>query len=154
MALRIKSSQDFWTGCAFTAFGTSTVLFSQAHPLGSAARMGPGYVPTALGVILAGIGLIIVFKSLASESGGNVGRINVLLLVRVLLAVAAFAFLLNSLGLVLAAFIVVIVAAHAGHEFRLGEALASAIVLAFISYLLFVRALNQTMPVWPWFLRT
>ena len=41
MALRIKSSQDFWTGSAFTAFGTGTVLLAHAHPLGSAARMGP-----------------------------------------------------------------------------------------------------------------
>jgi putative tricarboxylic transport membrane protein len=154
MALRIKSSQDFWTGCAFTAFGAGTVILAQAHPLGSAARMGSGYFPTALGVILAGIGLIIVLKSLVSESGGGVGRIDVLLLVRVLLAVAAFAFLLHPLGLVLSAFIVVVLAAHAGHEFRLGEALASAVVLALVSYLLFVRALNQTLPVWPWFLAT
>lgn len=152
MALRIKSSQDFWTGSAFTAFGTGTVLLAQAHPLGSAARMGPGYFPTALGAILAVIGLIIVLKSLTSERGGEAGRIDVLLLVRVLFAVAAFAYLLHPLGLVLAAFIVVVVAAHAGHEFRLSEALASAIVLALVSYLLFVRALNQTMPVWPWFL--
>ncbi len=50
MALRIKSSQDFWTGCAFTAFGAGTAVLSQAHPLGSAARMGPGYFPTVLGV--------------------------------------------------------------------------------------------------------
>jgi hypothetical protein len=154
MALGIRSSQDFWTGCAFTAFGAATVVLSQAHTLGSAARMGPGYFPTALGAILAGIGLIIVLKSLVSASGGDVGSVDVLLLVRVLLAVAVFAFLLHTLGLLLAAFIVVMVAAHAGHEFRWGEALALAVGLALASYLLFVRALNQTMPVWPWFMAT
>jgi hypothetical protein len=44
-------------------------------------------------------------------------------------------------------------AAWAGHEFRVLEALANAVVLAVLSYLLFVKGLNQPMPVWPWFLR-
>jgi len=152
MALRIKSSQDFWTGCAFAAFGAATAVLSQAHPMGSAARMGPGYFPTALGVLLAAIGLAIVAKSLASAGGGNVGRVHIWLLLRLLLAVAAFALLLNPLGLVATAVIVVMAAAWAGHEFRFGEALLSAVILAALSYLLFIRGLNQTMPVWPWFL--
>ena len=100
MALRIKSSQDFWTGCAFMAFGAGTVALAQAYPLGSAARMGPAYFPTVLGALLAGIGLVILLKSLASAEGGNVERVHAWLLVRVLLSVAAFAVLLNPLGLV------------------------------------------------------
>lgn len=152
MALRIKSSQDFCTGCVFMAFGAGTIILSQAHPLGSAARMGPGYFPTALGALLAVIGLLILLKSLASAEGGNVAPIHLWLLLRVLLAVAAFAFLLHPLGLVLAAIVVVMLAAWAGHEFHLGEALLNAVVLALLSYLLFVKGLGQTMPVWPWFL--
>ena len=152
MALRIKSSQDFWTGCAFAAFGTATAVLSQAHPMGSAARMGPGYFPTALCLLLAAIGLGIVLKSLISVDGGNVGRVHIWLLLRLLLAVAAFALLINPLGLVATAVIVVMAAAWAGHEFRFGEALLSAAILAALSYLLFIRGLNQTMPVWPWFL--
>jgi hypothetical protein len=73
------------------------------------------------------------------------------LLLRVLLAVAAFAVLLQPLGLVLTAIVVVVLAASAGHEFRLGEALINALILALVSYALFVWGLNQTMPVWPWF---
>ncbi|MBX9588706.1 MAG: tripartite tricarboxylate transporter TctB family protein [Hyphomonadaceae bacterium] len=152
MGVRIKSSQDFWTGCVFTAFGVGTVVLSQAYALGSAARMGPAYFPTALGALLAGIGAVMLFKSLASADGGAVGRINVFLLARVLVAVAAFAVLLNPLGLVLTAVVVVMLAAWAGHEFRFGEALISAGLLALLSYALFVWGLKQTMPVWPWFL--
>jgi len=59
--------------------------------------------------------------------------------------------LLHPLGLVLTAVVVVVVAAWAGHEFRFGEALISGLLLALISYALFVWGLNQTMPVWPWF---
>ena len=96
--------------------------------------------------------MLVLLKSLTSADGGQVARIDLWLLARVLLSVAAFAVLLNPLGLVATAVVVVMLAAWAGHEFRLREALASALVLALGSYLLFVRALGQTMPVWPWFL--
>jgi hypothetical protein len=152
MALRIKSSQDFWTGCVFIGFGGATVALAQNYPLGSAARMGPAYFPTGLGGLLALLGLALLLKSLGSAEGGNVERVNVWLLLRVLVAVLAFAVLLQPLGLVLTSMIVVLLAASAGHEFRFGEALVNAVVLALLSYVLFVWGLNQTMPVWPWFL--
>lgn len=152
MALRIKSSQDFWTGCVFMAFGASTAVVAQDYPLGSAARMGPAYFPTVLGVLLAGIGLVVLLKSLGSAEGGSVQGVHIWVLLRVLAAVVAFAVLLNPLGLVLTAIIVVLVAASAGHEFRLGEALINAALLALLSYALFVWALGQTLPVWPRFL--
>jgi hypothetical protein len=154
MSSRLLRSQDFWTGCAFTAFGVTTVALAQAYPMGTTARMGPGYFPTALGILLAVIGLIILVKSSIAAQGDEIGRVDGWLLLRILLSVAAFALLLNPLGLVLAAMTVVLVAAWAGHEFRLGEALINAVVLALLSYLLFVWGLGQTMPVWPWFLAT
>src|SRR5262245_20430506 len=154
MPSRFHHSQDFWSGCAFTASGAVTVVLAQSHPLGTAARMGPGYSPTLPGFLLAGIGAVILIKSgvVAAINGERVGGIDGRLLLRVLLAVAAFGLLLNPLGIVLTAMVVVVVASWAGHEFRLGEALLNAVVLALLSYVLFIRALNQTMPVWPWFL--
>lgn len=152
MALRVKSSQDFWTGCVFMAFGAGTIALAQAYPLGSTARMGPGYFPTVLGGLLAGIGLVILLKSLMSAGGGRVEGVHAWLLVRVLVSVAAFAVLLVPLGLVATCVIVVMLAAWAGHEFRFFEALLNAGVLAALSYALFIWGLNQTMPVWPWFL--
>jgi Tripartite tricarboxylate transporter TctB family len=154
MALRIKSSQDFWAGCAFIGFGAATVVVAQAYPLGAAARMGPAYFPTLLGGILAAIGVAVLIKSLASSDGGSVGRIHLGVLLRLLLAVAAFAILLHPFGLVLAAVVVVMLSAWAGHEFRIADALINAAMLALLSYLLFIRGLGQTMPVWPWFLGT
>jgi hypothetical protein len=150
----LRRNQDFWTGCAFTVFGAGTVALSQAYPMGTTARMGPGYFPTVLGILLVIIGAVILLKSVAAaiSDGESIGRIDVWLLLRVLLAVAAFALLLNPLGLVLTAVIVVVIASWAGHEFRLGEVLINAVVLALLSYALFIRALNQTMPIWPWFL--
>ncbi len=153
MALRIKSTQDFCTGCAFIAFGGLTVALARAYPLGTTARMGPGYFPTALGALLVLIGVVVFVKSLVNADGGNVARVQVGLLLRLLLSVAAFAFLLQPLGLVVTAVLVVMLAAWVGHEFRVLESLVNALALALLSYLLFVKGLNQTMPVWPWFWR-
>ena len=77
MALGIKSSQDFWTGCVFIGFGAGTVVLSLSHPLGTAARMGPGFFPTALGGFLSVIGLVILLKSLAGAPGQKITRITV-----------------------------------------------------------------------------
>ena len=95
--------------------------------------------------LLAGIGVVMLVRSVvaAVADGDGIGRIDVWLLARVLAAVAAFALLLNPLGLVLTAVIVVVVASWAGHEFRLGEALINGAALALLSYLLFIRALGQ-----------
>lgn len=145
----IKSTQDFWTGITFLAFGGATAIGSLAYPLGTTSRMGPGYFPMLLGVLLAAIGLFIVWRSMRSEEGGQVTRINLWLVVRLLLAVAAFGLLLNPLGLILTAFITIFLAAWAGPEFELGEAIVLALALSVSSWLLFVYALKQTMPVWP-----
>ena len=61
----------------------------------------------------------------------------------------AFGLLLPSCGLFVAAFVTVLLAAWAGPEFNLGEGIVTAAVLSASSWLVFVYALKQTMPVWP-----
>jgi hypothetical protein len=152
MRLRINGTQDFWTGLFFVAFGTATAVFSTKYPLGSAARMGPGYFPMALGILLTGIGAGLVLRSLASAAGGNVGRVDLWLALRLVLALVIFGLLLERLGLAVTAFATVLVAAHAGHEFRWRESLAAALALSAASWLIFVALLKQPIPVWPrWF---
>jgi hypothetical protein len=152
MRLMIKSTQDLWTGLFFIAFGVATAALATAYPLGVAARMGPGYFPTALGILLVAIGTGVVLRSLASAAGGNVGRVDLWLALRLLLAVAIFGLLLERLGLIATAFATVLVAARAGHEFRWRSGFAAAFGLSAASWLIFVALLKQPIPVWPaWF---
>jgi hypothetical protein len=145
----VKSGQDFWTGLAFVAFGLVTAWLASGYQLGTAARMGPGYFPLLLGAMLAVIGAIIVARSLVSAAGGGVTRINLWLVGRLLLSLVAFALLLAPFGLIIAAFVAILVAAWAGPEFRFLEGAAAALVLSVSAWLIFVLALKQTMPVWP-----
>ena len=149
MNRRIRSSQDFWTGIAFVGFGLATTFLARNYHFGTTARMGPGYFPTVLGLILAAIGVFVLVRAFLSESGGQIATIRLGLLGRLLFSVAAFGLLLPYFGLFVAAFVTVLLAAWAGSEFNLGEGIVTAAVLSVSSWLVFVYALKQTMPVWP-----
>jgi hypothetical protein len=151
MALRVKSSQDFWTGLGFVVFGAATAILSTEYPLGTTSRMGPGYFPLVLGILLTGLGVIIVVRAMTNESGGNVGHVDLWLALRLLLAVAAFGTLLNPLGLLVTSFVTVLVAAWAGPEFKIIEGIVTSVILSLASWLIFVVGLKQTIAVWPSF---
>ena len=60
----IRNPKDFGSGCLFAGFGLVAVVLGATYPAGTAARMGPGYFPRALGIILIVLGAILIFKSL------------------------------------------------------------------------------------------
>jgi hypothetical protein len=149
MREKIRSTQDFWTGVAFVVFGVGTAILARKYQMGTTSRMGPGYFPSMLGIILACIGMFILVRSFLSAAGGQIDTIRLALLGRLLLSVLAFGLLLPWFGLFVAAFVTVMLAAWAGPEFNLGEGIVTAAVLSVSSWLVFVYALKQTMPVWP-----
>ena len=63
--LKIRSPRDFWSGALFVAFGAGGLLVSRDYALGSAIKMGPGYLPTIVCWGLIGLGSIILVKGLA-----------------------------------------------------------------------------------------
>lgn len=51
-----------WAPCILvTGLGVATVLGGLSHHVGTAARMGPGYFPVMLGILLIVLGLIVGF---------------------------------------------------------------------------------------------
>ena len=67
--MKIKNYQDFYAGLMFLIFGTLAAWLSTSYNMGTGARMGPGYFPFYLGVILAVLGLIILFMALGINDG-------------------------------------------------------------------------------------
>ena len=63
--MKIKSQKDFYSGLLYTVVGAAFAYGATSYNIGTGARMGPGYFPLLLGAILAVIGAIILFKSLA-----------------------------------------------------------------------------------------
>ncbi len=149
--MRIKNPKGFWAGQMFIGFGLFFMIGARSYELGSAVRMGPAYFPTMLGGVLAVIGVVIFFQSFVI-SGGKMAPIPIRLLFFITLALLLFGYLLKPIGLVLALMLLVVVAAFAGHEFRLWEVLLLAVALIVLSVLVFVNGLRQPFPLWPKFL--
>ncbi len=60
----IRHPKDFWAGALFIAFGTAAITIGASYPVGTAARMGPGYFPRVLGLMLVVLGLILALRAL------------------------------------------------------------------------------------------
>ncbi len=152
--MKIKSQRDFWSGLMFIAVGIAFAWGATTYNFGSSARPGPGYFPFGLGVILAVLGAIVLFKALTFEveGGDPIGAIAWKPLLYIVGTVSVFGWTLPHLGMVVALPILVLVAARAGDEFHWGEALANAALLTVFSWFIFVYGLNLTIPLWPSFL--
>ncbi len=160
--MRIKSQKDFFSGLMFMLVGGSFAWGATTYNVGEGARMGPGYFPLMLGILLAVIGVGVLLGSLGAEkqSHENIGRIAWKPLFFVIAANVVFGILLvglpdfglPALGLIVAIYALVFIAsmAEAGWKFRTTLILAT--VLAVGSYLAFVVALNLQFPVWPAFI--
>jgi uncharacterized membrane protein YidH (DUF202 family) len=152
--MRIRHQKDFWSGVMFLAVGLAFVGLARDYELGTAQRMGPGYFPTALGALLAILGLIVAIKGLAREErGGDIARFHFGPLAVVLGAVALFALLLRPAGLVAALTVLIGVSAYASHEFRLREVVPLAAFLVVLVLAVFIWGLGLVVPVWPAFVQ-
>ena len=160
--MRIKSEKDFYSGLLFMAVGVGFAWGATSYKIGDASRMGPGYFPLLLGVLLALVGALVMFLSLVveTEDGDPVGRIAWRPLIFIILANLVFGVLLGGLpsielpymGLMAAIFAMTFIAAYAGDEFRFKEVLILAIVLAALSYIAFIWLLSLQFPAWPAFI--
>jgi hypothetical protein len=150
--MQIRRPKDFYAALMFLLFGAGAMIFSLGYPIGTAAKMGPGYFPFALGAILAALGLWVLAGSLRRGADPQEKpALKIKPAVLVLSAVLLFSLLLRPLGLVAATGLLVVVARAAGHESRLKETLASAAVLAVVVFVVFVFFLEFPVPVWPSF---
>jgi hypothetical protein len=67
--MKIKNYQDFYAGLMFVIFGGLAAWLSTSYSMGTGARMGPGYFPFWLGIILASLGALTLFKAIGISDG-------------------------------------------------------------------------------------
>ena len=64
MKLEFRKNRDFWAGLMFFGIGAVAILVARDYPFGRLLRMGSGFFPTLLGVILMLFGIYIMVKGL------------------------------------------------------------------------------------------
>ena len=160
--MQIKSQKDFFSGLMFMGIGVAFAWGATTYNVGEGARMGPGYFPLMLGILMTILGMAITFKALVIEveGGDKIGKWAWKPLVFIILANLIFGVLLAGLpviklpafGMIVAIYALTFIASMAETGWKFKATFILATVLAVGSYLAFVVLLKLQFPVWPAFI--
>ncbi|MGO4174495.1 tripartite tricarboxylate transporter TctB family protein [Bosea sp. TAF32] len=139
--MRLHLNQEVLAGLIFASLGGLGLWLGSNYPVGSALRMGPGYLPTLLCWLLVGLGATIAIRGVAI-GGEPITYFNIRSLILIVAGVLAFAALVDRLGLAIGTIAVIMIGALAGHEFKFREMAALSIGLAIAASVLFVFVLG------------
>jgi len=144
----IRHPKDFWAGVLFIAFGGAACVIALEYAMGTAARMGPGYFPRVLGLLLCALGALLVLRSFKLQ-GAPLSFPTFKPIAIVLGSVLLFGLVVNKAGLVIATLLLVLVSSTASHEYRWRESIVAAIALAVFVVVAFRYGLGLQLPTWP-----
>ena len=144
----IRHPRDFWAGVLFIFIGGSACLIALDYAMGNAGRMGPGYFPRTLGIMLSLIGAGLVLRSFRI-AGERVLLPTYKPLIIVLVSVLVFGLIVSETGLVVATIVMVLMSSVASHEYRWKESIVAALALAVFVVITFRYGLSLQLPTWP-----
>jgi hypothetical protein len=141
---------DLLAGVVFVSLGLAFATAGSRYDVGTALRMGSGYVPVALGTLLALLGLVIVATAfrggdplvVAAERGPIPWRRAALLVG----AVMFFGLTVDGLGLAPSLLVTTFIAALAGQGTRPVKAAIIAVGLTALCLVVFVALLRLRLP--------
>jgi hypothetical protein len=149
----IKGIKDFWAGVLFMAFGASALVIGWNYSLGTVSRMGPGYFPRMLSILLLVVGAVSVARSffVAREELPAFAPKPALLIIG---SLVASGYLLPRAGLIVGLAVLMLGAGAASEKFRAEwkkMVLLTAVSIVFCA-VVFVRLLGISLPlVGSWF---
>lgn len=144
----IRNPKDVMAGLLFVAVAIILGVQASWLNLGTAARMGPGFFPLALAVLLGGLGVLVALRGLGTEGpapSGVAWRGGTL----VIGAVVLFGVGLPILGFPIAIGAVALISALGSRRFSWQLALPLATALVVLCWLVFVKGLGIPLPLLP-----
>jgi hypothetical protein len=145
--VRVKSPQDLGAGAVFVLIGLAGLYFGCELAFGTAARMGPGYFPILLSVLILAIGIIVAIRGLTTE-GPPIEPVQLRPIAMIIAAILIFGVLIDVVGLALTALLLTVFAAYARREVKLTETILLGAGLAVFTVAVFVYLLGQPLPAW------
>lgn len=128
-------------GLTFIALGGFFVYQCLYLELGTAFRMGPGYFPLILAVILTMLGIVVLVQS-ARVKGEPMGPLALRGMLFILPAPVFFGLTVRGLGFVPSLFFTALIAAFASQRMKPGMALILALAITIFSAAVFSYALG------------
>lgn len=149
-----KDRTDIWAGSMFSIIGGGFALGALNYSFGHAARPGPGYFPFGLGLLLLVLGLVILARAVVTKPELEEPRVPIAWkpLGVIVGSIVLFGLTLPRLGMLLALPLLIATITAAGDEFRWRDVLLNCVVLTAGSWVVFIKGLSLTIPVWPSFL--
>ncbi len=144
--MTIRNPRDFWAGAIYLALAVAVLWIGRSYTLGSSARMGPGYFPAVLGLLLALFGAASVVCSFV-RAGEPITPFAWRPLLLVLGSVVVFGLLVNGVGALIALPILIVIAAMASRYSR-PDATSVAALVGIVAFcvLVFMKGLGLPMP--------
>jgi len=145
MIQELRKNKDFWAGLMLIGIGAAAMFIARDYRFGSASRMGPGFFPTLLSMILIAFGGGIMAVGL--RSGEKIrGRVSLRALVLLPLSQVLFGILMEVAGFIPALVALAFLSAASGREFKFVEVLLMTALLTVASTALFIWGLGLPYP--------
>lgn len=143
--------KDILAGVVMIGLGAAFALGALAYEVGDPLRMGPGYMPLALGVILVGFGIGIVIKGFLAGETDAIGAVDWRAMAFLTAALLFFGLTVRGLGVALALLGATLLASLARARTPLIEVALISVGLAVLSVILFIFVLQLRLPLTgPW----
>ncbi len=144
-----RDVHDVMWGCILALLGLAVAGYAAAHyDFGSLRRMGPGFFPVVLGLVLTVLGAVIALPAFGRAGEPTpfawretLGIVGALLL---------FGLLLDRLGIVVATALTVLLSSAVAPRGGIVWRLVLTVAVTALTWVLFVAGLDMSMPVWPW----
>ncbi|MDQ8728244.1 tripartite tricarboxylate transporter TctB family protein [Bradyrhizobium sp. LHD-71] len=149
----IRNQRAFGAGVLFLAAASFYFFTSFNYVTGTAGRMGPGFFPKTVSILLALVSVGIIISAVSPRA--TIEKLepwDFKGLFWIAGSVVLFGVALDPLGLVCALVLLIIVSSLASPEFGWRGAIINTIVLVIFCLGVFVYGINLQFPVWPvWF---
>ena len=151
-ALKSKRGRDYAGGMLMAGIGLAAAFQGSSYQLGTLERMGPGFFPTALGVILAAVGVAIAITARFTRYEGEIE-------VRapewrgwacIIGALVAFVVLGKYGGLLPATFAIVFISALGDRQNTFLGAVVLGLAAVVVAIVVFWWALQLQFPLFQW----
>jgi hypothetical protein len=150
---RLLARRDVLAGLLFVGVALLGLWLSRDYPIGTALRMGTGYVPRLLCWILLALGVVVLVQGLREGQGAHLVSSEQGSAWRAVIFVTAslviFGVSIERLGLVLSILLLIAAGSVAARGLRPFETATAALVLIVLSWGIFILGLGLTIPVWP-----
>ena len=146
------NAQKALTGAFFTFAGIFFVATAWRElEIGTAAEMGPGYLPLALSGFLIFLGVLTIASAFRDPLTAHAGRIGWRGPAHVAISLVFFGLTIKGLGFVASLTTALFIASFASPTMTLARAISSTLAISVFCYIVFVVALGVPLrPFGPW----